>query len=141
MAGPYSSDLRQRVVKAVEEGGMSRRGAAARFGVAISTATKWVRRYRETGSLSPERMGGCKPRKISGTHSEWLAQRCRNGAFTLHGLVGELAERGLAVDYRSVWNFVHEQKLTYKKRQWSPRNGTDRMSPAVEPNGSHGRSR
>jgi hypothetical protein len=36
--------------------------------------------------------------------------------FTLRGLVDELAERGLNVDYRSVWNFVHEEKLSFKKR-------------------------
>jgi putative transposase len=33
--------------------------------------------------------------------------------------VGELAERGLKVDYRSVWEFVHAEGLTYKKRRWS----------------------
>jgi transposase len=35
---PYSLDLRERVVAAVEGGKMSRNGAAAHFGVAISTA-------------------------------------------------------------------------------------------------------
>ena len=30
-------------------------------------------------------------------------------------MVGELAERGLLVDYRTVWEFVHSEKLTYKK--------------------------
>jgi len=29
--------------------------------------------------------------------------------------VRELAERGLKVDYRSVWNFVHAEKLSSKK--------------------------
>ncbi len=38
MVKPYSMDLRERVVLAVEEGGLSRRQAAERFGVAISTA-------------------------------------------------------------------------------------------------------
>ena len=28
----------------------------------------------------------------------------------------KLAERGLNVDYRSVWNFVHAEKLSFKKR-------------------------
>jgi putative transposase len=35
--------------------------------------------------------------------------RCRDRAFTLRGLVGELAERGLKVDYRVVWSFGHRQ--------------------------------
>jgi putative transposase len=34
----------------------------------------------------------------------------------LRGLVAELAARGLKVDYRSVWEFVHAEKLSFKKR-------------------------
>jgi transposase len=38
MAKPLSPDLRIRIIRAVEDEGMSCRGAAARFGVAPSTA-------------------------------------------------------------------------------------------------------
>lgn len=123
MARAYSMDLRERVVAAVA-GGLSRRQAVARFGVSYSVAIYWLKRLRETGSVAPGQMGGHKPRKISGEHRDWLIARCRAGAFTLHGLVGELAGRGLAVDYRSVWEFVHAEKLSYKKRRWSPVNKT-----------------
>ena len=116
MARPYSVDLRERVVWAVEKEGVSRRQAAARFGVSYSAAIDWVRRYRETGNLAPGQMGGHKPRKISGAHRDWLVRRCRDQAFTLRGLVAELAARGLKVDYRSVWEFVHAEKLSHKKR-------------------------
>jgi hypothetical protein len=34
----------------------------------------------------------------------------------LRGLVTELAERGLKVDYRTVWNFLHSEKLSFKKK-------------------------
>jgi len=37
--------------------------------------------------------------------------------FTLRGLVAELAGRGLKVDYRSVWEFVHAEKLSFKKNR------------------------
>jgi putative transposase len=37
--------------------------------------------------------------------------------FTVRGLVAELAERGLKVDYRTMWEFVHAEKLGYKKRR------------------------
>ena len=119
MAAPYSMDLRQRVIEAVE-GGLSCNQAAARFNVAISTAIGWVNRYRETGSFAPDRMGGHRPKKLVGEYREWLLQRCREKAFTLRGLVDELAERGLSVDYRVVWQFVHDERLSYKKRHWSP---------------------
>jgi putative transposase len=117
MAKPYSVDLRERVVRAVEQEGLSRRRAAARFGVSYSAAIEWVKRHRATGSLAPGRIGGRKPKKISGEHRDWLVQRCRKKAFTLRELVPELAGRGLRVDYRSVWEFVHAEKLSYKKRR------------------------
>ncbi len=124
MAGPYSKDLRERVVAAVERGGMSRHGAAAQFGVAISTAINWVNRFRRTGSVAPGQMGGHKPRAISGTHRDWLIERCRVRDFTLRGLVAELADRGLKVDYHSVWDFVHAEKLSYKKNRARRRTGS-----------------
>ena len=76
-----------------------------------------MKRHRETGSLKPGQMGGHKPRTISGAHRDWLVARCREKDFTLRGLVAELGERGLKVDYRSVWAFVHAEKLTHKKRR------------------------
>jgi transposase len=115
MARPYSMDLRDRVVAAVETGGLSRHEAAARFGVGVSIAIRWVRSFRRTGSAAPGQMGGWRPRKLVGAHREWLLQRCTGQAFTLRGLMAELAERGLAVDYRVVWAFVREEKLSFKK--------------------------
>ena len=74
-----------------------------------------MRQFRSTGSLSPGQMGGHKPRAIRGEHEIWLRQRLDERDFTLRGLVSELAERGLEVDYRSVWNFVHAEKPNFKR--------------------------
>ncbi len=126
MAKPYSMDLRERVVWAVEEGGLSRRQAASRFGVGISTAINWVRRFRETGSVAPGQMGGHKPKKIQGADRAWLLQRCQEQDFTLRGLVAELATRGLTVDYHTMWDFVHGEKLSYKKNRRRQRTGPAR---------------
>jgi putative transposase len=117
MGKPYSMDLRERVVSAVQEGGLSRRQAAARFGVSVSTAIKWVSRFRATGSVAPGQMGGHCPKKIRGEHRRWLVERCGARDFTLRALVAELAERRLKVDYRTVWTFVHEEKLSFKKKR------------------------
>ena len=116
MGKPYSVDLRKRVVAAVETGGMSCHRVAAQFGVGVSTAINWVRRLRETGSVAPGQMGGHKPKKISGKQRDWLLERTKERDFTLRGLVVELAERGLKVDYRSVWEFVHAENLSFKKK-------------------------
>ena len=117
MGRPYSLDLRERVVAAVEEGGLSCNRAAAKFGLGISTVINWVRRLRETGSVAAGQMGGHKPKAISGEHREWLLQRVQEKDFTIRGLVAEFAERGLKVDYRSVWNFIHAEKLSFKKKR------------------------
>lgn len=126
MARAYSTDLRERVVRAVQREGLSRRQAAARFGVSVATAINWLKRLEVKGSVAPGRIGGHKLRAIRDGHADWLRRRCRKGDFTLRGLVVELCEQfGLRVDYRSVWQFVHTEKLSYKKRRWSQpsRNG------------------
>ncbi len=115
MARAYSMDLRERVVALVERDGLSRHEAAARFGVAASSAIKWVRRFRETGSVAPGQIGGHKPRVLRGEHRDWLLERATRD-FTLRGLVAELAERGVKVDYRQVWEFVHAEGLSFKKK-------------------------
>ncbi len=118
MSKAYSMDLRERVVAAVKVEGMSRRQAVLRFGVGPSTAIKWIERFEEAGSVAPGQIGGFKPRTIRDGHADWLRVRCREKPFTLRGLVCELAsERGLSVDYRSVWQFVHDEKLSHKKRR------------------------
>jgi transposase len=57
MAGPYSTDLRSRVLAAVEAGEPPE-GAARRFAVARSTAYRWARAAREEGRREAKRMGG-----------------------------------------------------------------------------------
>ncbi|MEH2566036.1 transposase [Bradyrhizobium sp. AZCC 2289] len=58
MGQPYSIDLRERVVGAVIKSGVSCHQAAAQFGVGISTAILWVQRFRKTGSVEPDKIGG-----------------------------------------------------------------------------------
>ena len=63
MAGAYSQDLRDRAIDAVVVDGMSRRAAAARFGVSESVAIKWVERFERSGSRTAGKIGGYRPRK------------------------------------------------------------------------------
>jgi transposase len=116
MVRPISTDLRERLVAAVERDGISARAAAARFGVSVSSAIKWVRRHRETGSVAPDQMGGYKPRLLTGDLRRWLLDRTRKD-FTLRGLVCELTERGVKVDYVQVWRFAHAEGLSFKKKR------------------------
>src|SRR6202051_3116411 len=91
MAKSYSMDLRERVVAAVEKEGLSRNEAAARFGIAISTAIDWVKRFKDTGSVAPGQMGGHKTKAIRGEHEAWLRERLRREGLTLRRRFGEVS--------------------------------------------------
>ncbi len=132
MTRPYSLDLRERVVAAVEKEGLSRNRAAARFGVAVSTAVHWVRRVRTTGSAAPSKIGGYKKRVLRGEHAEWLIARCRAKDFTISQLVEELrAVRALKVDRRQVWEFLHAEGLSFKKKPVRQGAGSPRRRQAA----------
>ncbi len=131
MARPYSIDLRKRVVAAVEEGGMTRRRAAAQFGVGVSTVIAWVRRLRETGSVAPGQMGGYKPVLLA-AHRDYVHARFREQPeLTLRGLQQDLADRGVGVSYGAVWAFVHGEDLSFKKKRARQRTGSSRRRPAA----------
>lgn len=115
MGRAYSDDLRRRVVDAVE-GGMSRHAAAARFGVSASSAIKWARRFRETGSVSASPHGGGRASALD-AHRDWLLSRIASEPHvTLHRLADELAARGTPVSHNAVWLWLRRNGQTHKKR-------------------------
>ena len=111
---PYSDDLRERAVQRAEAGETIREIAAALW-ISPSCVSKWRKRQRETGSLTPDQMGGHKPRTLVGEHAEWLRARVAEGPFTTRGLTAELAARGIKTDRRAVWVFLHAEGLSFKK--------------------------
>ena len=65
MAGAYSTDLRSRVLAAVEAGG-SPEAVAQRFAVGRSTVYRWGAAARAEGRREAKRMGGAPPPAIRG---------------------------------------------------------------------------
>lgn len=116
MATPYSEDLRERVVAAVE-GGFSRHKAAAIFGIAVSTAILWVRRSRETGSVAAKALGGDTRSTIKGEAAAWMLSLVTlKPDLTLDELrLRLLQERGLRVSVAAVWRFLDKHRLSFKK--------------------------
>jgi transposase len=68
MTRPYSVDLRERMVRAVEAGA-SRRATAAKFEVSPSCVVKLVQRWRQKGTLAPDPAGGGRRAKLA-DHAE-----------------------------------------------------------------------
>ena len=125
MTRPYSMDLRERVVARVEKGEAIRAVADA-FGISASCVSKWGSLKRRTGDVAPGQVGGHKKRALTGETATWLRQRMREKAFTLRGLVAELAERGVKTEARAVWVFAHDEGLSYKKNSRGRRTVTSR---------------
>ena len=57
MTRSLSQDLRSRVI-AVVDGGLSCNAAAERFGIAVSSAVRWVRAWRSEGRVDGHAEGG-----------------------------------------------------------------------------------
>jgi transposase len=118
MAKSLSNDLRERLVSAVD-GGMSRRAAAKRFGVAASTAIKWVDQWRRTGSVEPRPRGGDRrSERIEAHADEVLGLIGETPDITLEELAGHLDEvHGLRVAPSTVWRLLDRRGLTFKKNR------------------------
>jgi len=64
MAKTLSDDRRERVIAAVR-GGASCRQAVLRFGASARSAVKWWQRWRERGSVAPDRRGQPPVRQLA----------------------------------------------------------------------------
>ena len=127
MANALSLDLRRRVVAAVE-GGSSRRQAAARFGVGLSSAIRWVAQVRATGDVAPKPRGGARRASRIDPHGDlimgWIDAE---PDLTLSEIAAKLAD---AVGYRPSPSVVHDffkrHGVTRKKRRRTPPSKTGR---------------
>lgn len=122
MVRPYSLDLRERVVAAVE-GGQTCRAVADLFDVSVASVVKWSQRARVTGSAAAKPMGGKRPVLLAGQRAFILDRIEAVPNLSLRALAAELAERGVIVSYGAVWTFVHREGLSFKKKRASGRAG------------------
>lgn len=116
MGKPYSMDLRERVVAAIEEG-MSTRQASTRFSIGIATAGSWARLKRATGTVAPAKQG--KPKgSVLDPHAEFIfGLIAETPDITLEEMAERLAsERAVKVVWTAVWKFLNRRKMTHKKR-------------------------
>jgi transposase len=114
MGRPYSLDLRERVVTAMATG-MSGREAARHFSIGESTALRWARRARETGSPKAKPMGGTRPFALE-AHRDWITARlAEKPDLTLRALAAELKARGAKGSPFAVWSIVADTGLSFKK--------------------------
>jgi len=128
MGRPLSMDLRDRVVAAIGDG-MSRRAAAARFGISISSAIRWAGLVRDRGNAAPQRQGGDKRSAQTERHaSRILAALDAAPGITLAELRARLAADGGSVAVSGLWRFFARRQITRKKRRATRPSRTARTS-------------
>ena len=123
MGRPYSDDLRERIIDTVE-GGNSRRGAAAIFGVSASCAVKLLQRWRRTGSVSPSPLGAPKRSKLDPV-AEWLLALVKaEPDLTLDEVRSRLhKEHDLSASIGLIWTFFDRHDISFKKNAARQRAG------------------
>jgi transposase len=126
MTKPLSLDLRRRIIRAVEEEGMSRRAAAARFGVAPSTAVELMRQWKATGNCQARRQGGDRrSARIEAHSAQLLALVKAEPDLTLEEIAGHLLEvHGERFVPSVVWRFFDRHAITFKKNRARQRAGS-----------------
>ena len=127
MGQALSDDLRIRVLKA-SASGMSARQAAARFGVGISTAIRWIARAQE-GELTPRPQGWRRP-SVLDTHEEFVVALIDDRKdVTLDEMVGRLfVERQVKISRSALGAWLRGRGWTFKKRPLTHWSRTDRTS-------------
>ena len=121
MTRPYSSDLRERIVRAVESGS-SRNAVAAQFDVSISFVVKLLQRWRYRGTIRPDQYGGWR-KPILGPHVALVRKIIGdNNEIQLEELRQLLAAEGVAISISALCRFLKAQGLTRKKRPSMRRN-------------------
>ena len=111
------------------EDGLSRRQAAERFKVAVSTVIEWIAAWRAEGRLAAKPMGGDHSSRLTADRDWLLARIAAAPDLTGQALRAELAKRGTKVSYDTVWRFLREERLTFKKKPARRRAGPPRRRP------------
>ena len=114
--GPVmNGEARERVVAAIEAG-HTRVKVAGLYNMALSTVGGFIKRKRETGSVSPEKFGGHKTFALephTALVKELVAEQPDS---TLAELQVRLAKEKVKVSQSGISRFLHHINLTFRKK-------------------------
>jgi transposase len=126
MPSPVSVDLRERVVAAVAAGASCHR-AAARFGVSVSSASRWAERVRQEGQVAPRPSGGDHTSQRIEAHADLiLATYERQPRIFLRELRDRLTERGVQTSTSGLSRFFQRHRITRKRGRRTQRSRSAR---------------
>ena len=120
MGSALSNDLRKRVVSAIE-GGLSRRAAASKFDVSIASAVRWHQRFKRTGSVAPDKVGGDRLSHRAEAHAplilSWIDDK---PDMTIPEIRERLKAEGHVFSLSALWRLIKRHNYTVKKRRRMP---------------------
>lgn len=124
---PYSNDLRERIVAAVERGEPSIRQLAHLFSVSVSCIVRLLQHQRRTGSVQPKPHGGVPPRKLDAAAEARLLELVRKQP---DATLAELRDRlGLPCCLMTIARALQRHHLTRKKKTL---HAQEQQSPRVQ---------
>jgi transposase len=125
----YSEDLRERVVRAVDQG-TSRKEIVKLFAISLATLKRYLKQRRETGSLKPKAIAGRPASKRLQVQMDLKAQLQAYPDVSLerHCELWEQAH-GMRVSPRTMSRAIAGLGWTRKKSLWQPVNATSTTAP------------
>ena len=120
MTRAYSSDLRERVIEAID-GGLSTHKAAERFGIGVATAVRWHRAWRDHGEREARKQGPKGGGKLD-AHEVFILGLVEEQPDITLVEIGEqlVGERSISAVPSTIWLFLERRGITFKKRPHMP---------------------
>ena len=132
---PYSQDLREKIIQALEAQEETQSDVADRFAVSLSFVEKLWHQWQTTGSCAAKPHSGGQPRRLR-DHSETLRNAvAKQPDATLEELSDQIVEaKGPQISRSTVCRELQRLKLSLKKSRSTPPSETPRGSKDCEPN-------
>jgi len=133
----YSTDLKERLVRAVAHG-LPMRAVARRFEVAVTTVKRAVVQQRTTGSLEHRPSPG-RPRAIGRAQEALLLARLQTApdATVLEHCAWWAKQSGQHLSEATMWRSLRRLGWTHKKSHWQPANATRKRAQPGEQRSLH----
>ena len=122
----YSTDLRERVIKAAKEG-IPQEEIAKVFAISVSTIKRYLKQWRETTSLEARPIPGRPSKKLRALEEDvsQLLAAAPDGTLQDHCQNWQ-RQSGMSVSISTMSRAIRRAGWTRKKRRWGPANATRR---------------
>jgi len=124
---PYSQDLRERVIAALDAGEQNQAEIAETFGVSLSTIEKWWRRWRDTGACAAFPRNSGPDRTLAACENFVRAEVKKQPDATLEELCARVAEvEGVQASPSMLCRTLQILQLARKKSRFTTANAKHR---------------